>query len=142
MSKNELDILLPESDITINGETIEIKPFPFSKLPKVINILSKMGAAIYSLFEDKGISFTKEGNLIMNQAFLESVSNMIEEHFPTIVELIAVYTDKEPAFYNNDENGLSGEDGLVLLAGIIERNYDFFTKRLAPALTKIKKKQR
>lgn len=139
MNKNELDILLPESDITINGETIEIKPFPFSKLPKVIDALSKMGGGIYLLLADDGLKFNERGNVTINQTFLEKIGPLVDEHFPELIELIAIYTGKESSFYSENE-AFTAEDGLLLIAGIIERNYDFFTKRLFPAIQKISTK--
>lgn len=141
-TNNELDILLPESDITINGEKIVIKPFLFAELPKVIKLLAKMGAGIYELFGADGLKFSENGNVIINQAFLENIGTVIEDHFPEVVDLIAIYTGKTPAFYLDEEKGFNAEDGLLLLAGIIERNYGFFMKRLAPALTAIKAKQK
>lgn len=137
---NELDILLPESEVVIKGEKIEIKPFPFAKLPKVITAISGMGAAIYKLFASNGLTFTEEGSVIINQAFLENIGAVTEEHFSDVVELIAVYTNKAASFYLDKEEGLNAEDGLMLLCGIIERNYDFFMKRLSPAIAKIKAK--
>lgn len=139
-TNNELDILLPESDVTINGEKIDIKPFPFAELPKVIKVLSKMGMAIYELITNDDLQFNENNNLIINQAFIESVGTVVENHFPEVMELTAIYTGKTVDFYK--DNAINGEDGLLLIIGIIERNYDFFTKRLAPALTKVKAKQK
>ncbi|HMM22683.1 MAG TPA: hypothetical protein PKA10_18345 [Selenomonadales bacterium] len=137
--KNDLDILLPESEFILRGETIEIKPFPFRKLPKVIDLLSKMGAGIYSLLAGDGLNFNANGNVVINQSFLENIGRVAEEHFPEIVELMAIYTDKPVTFYTDE--GVNAEDGLMLLVGIIERNYDFFTKRLAPEMAKINAKK-
>ena len=139
---NALEVLLPESDVTINGEKIIIKPFPFYQLPKVIELLSKMGAGIYSLLTNKGLNFTNNGNVVINQNFLERVGPVLDEHFSEIVELMAIYTGKDASFYMNEENGFSGEDGILIIAEIIERNYRFFTKRLSPILAKIEAKMK
>ncbi|MBP2638789.1 MAG: hypothetical protein H6Q72_4696 [Firmicutes bacterium] len=140
--KNELDVLLPESDVVVNGETITIKPFLFAELPKMVKLLAKMGAGIYELFGAEGLKFSEQGNVIINQALLDNIGTVIEDHFPEVVELIAIYTGKTPDFYTNEENGFNAEDGILLLAKIIERNYDFFMRRLASELTVIKAKQK
>ncbi len=137
-TENELDILLPESEVIINGEVIEIKPFPFAKLPKVIELLTKMGVGIYELFKNGGLNFTEAGDVIINQAFLENIGKVIEDHFSEIVELMAIYTGKTSDFYNKNE--FNGEDGILILVQIIERNYDFFMKRLAPIIQRISAK--
>lgn len=137
---NELDILLPEKGIIINGETIEVRPFHFSKLPKVIEAVSKIGTAIYELMAHEGLQVSEQGNLIINQALLETASKVFEENFGVVAELMALYTGKTAAFYLDEENGVSGEDGLILLLLILERNYDFFTNRLASAIERIKAK--
>lgn len=137
--KNDLNVLLPEAEVIIRGETVEIKPFPFHKLPKVIDLLSKMGAGIYTLLAGDGLNFNANGNVVVNQAFLENIGKVAEEHFPEIIELMAIYTGKPASFYTDES--VNAEDGLMLLAGIIERNYDFFTKRLAPELNKINAKR-
>ncbi|WP_371380904.1 hypothetical protein [Sporomusa aerivorans] len=141
-TRNELDILLPESDVTINGEKIIIKPFMFAELPSIVKLLSKMGVGFYELISADGLQFSDSGNLILNQKFIENIGTIFENHFPEVAELMAIYTGKEPAFYLNKENGVDGEDGLMLLLMIIERNYGFFMKRLAPILEEIKAKQK
>ncbi|WP_371374378.1 hypothetical protein [Sporomusa aerivorans] len=139
---SELDILLPESKVIINGERITIKPFAFAELPSIVKLLSKMGAGFYELISADGLQFNDSGNLILNQKFIENIGTIFENHFPEIAELMAIYTGKEPAFYLNKDNGVDGEDGLMLLLMIIESNYSFFTKRLAPILEEIKAKQK
>jgi hypothetical protein len=139
---NELAILLPESDITINGEKITIKPFMFAELPSIVKILTKIGAGVYRLFSKDGLHFSDSGNLVVNQAFLENIGPIFEDYFPEVAELMAIYTGKEPSFYLDKENGVTGEDGLVVLISIINKNYDFFMKRLAPILAEIEAKQK
>lgn len=139
---NELDVLLPESDIVVNGEKIIIRPFPFSQLPKVIDLLSKMGGGIYSLLSDGGLNFTNTGNVVINQNLLERIGPVLDEHFCDVLELMAIYTGKEASFYIDEANGFTGEDGILIIAEIIERNYRFFTKRLSPILGKIEAKRK
>jgi hypothetical protein len=141
-SANELEILLPESEATINSHKIEINPFPFADLAKVIKILTKIGSGVFGMFANDTLKFGANGNLLITPAFLECVGEMVEDHFPEVVELIAIYTDKSPEFYMDRKNGITGEDGLVLLAMIVERNYSFFMKRLASVMAELKAKQK
>jgi hypothetical protein len=134
---NELDILLPEQDTVINGERIEVRPFHFSKLPKVIGLLSQMGAAIYQMLSHDGLEFKESGSPVMNEAFLLGIEPILTEHFPAVVSLISCYTNKDESFYMDEGNGFDYENGLLLISKIIERNYSFFTKRLAPTMEKI-----
>lgn len=137
MSKNkELETLLPEGEITINGEKIVIRPFSFAKLPKVIDILSRLGVSVFQLFQQAEV----DGNLVINDALLEKISVIAEDNFPDVAALMGIYCNKPVEYFTDEESGLNGEDGLVLLLTIIERNYSFFTKRLAPILEQLKKK--
>ena len=140
MPKNELDILLPESEIVINGETIVIRPFPFAKLPKVISLLSSIGVGLYELLKpESGLTFSGD-NIIINDTLLEKISVVIQDHFPEVCELMGIYTNKPKDFFLGEENGVNGEDGVIILLSIMERNYGFFTKRLSPTLTQLKTK--
>lgn len=138
MQKNkELETLLPEGEITVNGEIITIRPFSFAKLPKVIDILSRLGVSIFQLFQQAEVN----GNLVINDALLEKISVIAETNFPDVAALMAIYCNKPIEYFTDEENGLNGEDGLVLLLTIIERNFNFFTKRLAPILEQLKNKK-
>ena len=138
--KNELDILLPESDITLGTETIVIKPFAFAKLPKIISILGSIGISVYELLKDEnGIKFVDD-NLVINDTLLVKLSEVVQNSFPEICELMSIYTNKPKEYFLNEDQGLNGEDGIILLISIIERNYSFFIKRLSPSLTQLRAK--
>ena len=140
--KNELDVLLPEADVTINGEKIEIEPFPFTDLPKVIKILTKIGGGIFGMFANNTLKFKENGNPLITPELFECIGEMVEDHFPEVVELIAIYTGRSADFYMDRKNGITGEDGLVLFTMIIERNYSFFMKRLASVIAELRAKQK
>lgn len=139
---NELDILLPESHIVINGEKIEIKPFLFPELPAIIKIFAKLGSSVFGMLQSDGLQFGENDNLLITPELLENVAEMVENNFPEIVEIISIYTRKPVEFYLDEKTGFNGEDGIILIAKIIERNYSFFTKRLASAIAEIKAKQK
>ena len=137
MSKNQdLETLLPDNEITVNGEVITIRPFPFAKLPKVIALLSRLGVGIFELFK----STNSAGNLIINDTLFEKVGTIVEDHFADVGELMGIYCNKPTEYFTNEESGLNGEDGIFLLLAIIERNHSFFTKRLAPILAHLQDK--
>lgn len=137
MLKNkDLETLLPDNEITVNGEIIVIRPFPFAKLPKVISILSRLGVGIFELFKGAQVN----GNLVINDDLLEKMGAIAEDHFPDVGALMGIYCNKPTEYFTDEENGLNSEDGLMLLLTIIERNYNFFTKRLAPILEQLQTK--
>jgi hypothetical protein len=132
----DLENLLPDNEITVNGEVITIRPFPFAKLPKVIALLSRLGVGIFELFKN----IDSGGNLIISDTLFEKVGTIVEEHFADVGELMGIYCNKPIEYFTNEESGLNGEDGIFLLLAIIERNYSFFTKRLAPILNQLQDK--
>lgn len=131
-----MDVLVPESEITVNGEVIVIRPFPFAKLPKVISLLSRLGVGIFELFKNTDAT----GNPIVNDALVEKAGTIVEEHFSDVGELMGIYCNKPIEYFTNEESGLNVEDGISLLLAIIERNHSFFTKRLAPILSQLQDK--
>lgn len=139
--KDDLNILLPDHELTINGEEIVIRPFSFAKLPKVIALLSRIGVSIFELIKpENGLSIDDTG-LVINDRLLEKLTGIVEEHFADVAELMSIYCNKPKEYFFDEENGPNGEDGFVLLLTIIERNYNFFTKRLRPILAQISLKR-
>lgn len=140
MPKNDLDVLLPEHELTVNGEKIIIRPFSFAKMPQVISLLSKIGVGIFDLFNPvNGLKETESG-ISFNDVFLAKLSEVVEAHFSDVAELMGIYCNKPKEYFLEEESGLSGEDGLVVLLTIVERNYGFFIKRLRPILAQIREK--
>ena len=139
---NELNVLLPETatEITVAGEVIEVRPFHFAKLPKIIELLTSLASAIYGLFKGDGLKFDEGNNVIIDQNFVDFVGKIIGEHFNEVVELISVYTGKPSSFYLDEKNDFDYEQGLLLLAKIIERNHSFFTKQLSQVIAKVQAK--
>ena len=116
---NELDILLPEIEVTVAGEVVEIRPFHFAKLPKVIALLTSFGTATFGLFNGTSLQFDENNNVKIDQMFVETVGKVVEEHFPEVVELISVYTGKPTTFYLDEKNDFDYEQGILLVAKII-----------------------
>lgn len=135
--ENKLDLLLPEEDIILNGERIEVRPPHFLDLPKVMKCLFNMGTGIATVLSNENIKFKENGSPVFNQEFFDSVGVIVEEHFIDVVQLIALYTNKPIEFYANRESGLDMENGIILLGRVVERNFDFFTKHLKPMVMKL-----
>lgn len=138
---NDLDILLPEGDIEINGEKIVIRPFSFAKLPRVISLLSNLGVGMLMLLKSENGLATNEQDIIINDIWLEKFSEIVTEHFSDVVELISIYCNKPQEFFTDEKKGVNVEDALVLILTIIDRNYNFFIRRLCPVLTQISSKK-
>jgi hypothetical protein len=128
---NELETLLPETEVTVAGEVIEIRPFHFAKLPKVIELITSFGTAIFGLFNGTSLQFDENNNVKIDQTFVKTVGKIVEEHFPEVVELISVYTGKPSTFYLDEKNDFDYEQGILLIARIVNKNIDFFTTRLS-----------
>ncbi len=148
MSKNnDLDTLLPESTISLDsGESVEIRPFSFAKLPRVISLLNSIGVGFFVLLEArKGIAVSQENAdgtaaLEVDDMVVNKVSEFIEEHFDEVVEVLSIYCRRPKEFFLDEEKGPNVEEACQIILTIVERHLGFFTKTLRPILARIRAK--
>ncbi len=148
MADKDLDILIPDSDITLaSGEVVVIKPFSFAKLPKVVTLINSIGVGVFSLLEARNGLTTSEVNpeegtakMEIDDLIVSKVNEFIEAHFDEVVEVMAIYCRQPKEFFLNEEKGPNVEEACQILLTIIERHLGFFTKTLRPILERIKAK--
>jgi hypothetical protein len=107
----DLKALFPGQEVVAGGETIVVSPFVFGQLPKV----AKCFASIKSVIED--------GNLI------EIASAGGED----LLALLCLAANKPRAWFDK----LPSDEGLNLMAAVIQVNRDFFVQRMSPVLQRL-----
>lgn len=145
--KDDLDILLPANTIAlVSGETVEINPFAFAKLPRVISLLNSIGVGFFVLFEArKGLLINQENpdgtvGLEVDDKVVNKVNEFIEAHFDEVVEVLSIYCRREKEFFLDVDKGPNVEEACQIILTIVERHLGFFTKTLQPILMKIRSK--
>lgn len=129
--KSEIEILLPENEVTFGEHKITIQPFPFYEFPKVTKLIAVLGVGIVGAVKN----FATEGDEItINAEGLQAIADLMQTNFRDLVELMACFTDKTADWMIDPKNGLDAESALLLLAKIVERNKRFFTKTLKSVL--------
>lgn len=108
---DDLKALFPGMEVAAGGETITVSPFVFGQLPKV----AKCFASIKGVIEG--------GNLI------EIASAGGED----LLQLLCLAVGKPRAWLDT----LQSDEGLALMAAVIQVNRDFFVQRLAPVLQRL-----
>lgn len=149
MSKNnDLEILLPENVIPLaSSEKVEINPFPFVKLPKVVSLINSIGVGVFVLLEaKKGLTVsetnqeTGTAGLDIEDVVINKVNEFITDHFDEVVEILAIYCRRPKEFFLDEEKGPNVEEACQIILSIVERHLGFFTKNLRPILARIRAK--
>ena len=107
----DIKTLFPGKEITVGGETFTISPFTFGQLPKV--------AQCFAAIQSKMSS----GNMI------EIASAGGED----LLALLCISVKKPRAWFDT----LPSDEGLALMATVIEQNRDFFVQRMSPVLARL-----
>jgi hypothetical protein len=147
MKDKDLDILLPEREITLaSGEIVVITPFSFAKLPKVVSLLNSIGVGFFALLEARnGITATEENpdgvaTVEIDDLVISKVNDFIESHFDEVIEILAIYCRRPIEFFLDEEKGPDVEEACQIILTIVDRHLGFFTKTLRPLLTRIRSK--
>lgn len=109
---NEVALLFPQGKaVKVKTEEIIIKPFGFGKFPKVL--------ALMKTFKDPapGTDITTV-----------SIGHLLADNAESVMELIVLATGKPRAYFDDMEM----DEGVDVIAAILEVNADFFVKRLQP----------
>lgn len=125
---NELQTLLPEKQIKIGDKTLTVQPFPFAKLPRVMEIVKNVGTDIFALFD-----IAESG---LNTATIAGATDIVVNHFEDVTALMAIYCRIEENYFKGDD--FTVEDAILLLTMIIAGHKSFFTQKLMPLIAKPK----
>ncbi len=136
-ANDTLKILFPDEELTVAGETISLRPFPFGKYPKVLALLGQMLQPLTEYLQQQkgnqlGIQL-EDGTIRINPETIQFLIGILENGGDPFMELLAIAVDKPRAWVDK----LDGDDGIKLLAGVFAVNYDFFIQRLNPALGQV-----
>jgi hypothetical protein len=105
-------------DVTVNGETLTIKPFPFGKLPTVSAKLAPAFSAMQGLSEGASIAYNE----------------ILEAGGDGLMDVLAIAAGKPQGFmdtvYDYDE-------GKALAMAVFEVNKDMLLKKILPDLMKL-----
>lgn len=132
-----LKILFPDEEMTVAGEPISLRPFPFGKYPKVLALLGSMLQPITEYLQQqtgKSPGIKLEADTIrISPETVHFLVNLLEKGGDHVMELLAIAVDKPFSWVAK----LDGDDGIRLLAGVIIVNHDFFIQRLNPVLVQV-----
>jgi hypothetical protein len=107
----DLKALFPGQEVVAGGETIVVSPFAFGQLPQV----AKCFASIKGVIEG--------GDLV------EIASAGGED----LLKLLCLAAKKPRVWFDT----LPSDEGLNLMAAVIQENRDFFVRRMSPALQRL-----
>ena len=130
--EKQLRVLFPARDIEVGGELITLRPFAFGKLPKVISYLGDMIGLFNNVPEEVLIALqddqADQPHWKMNPDLVAFFTTTVELGGDNIMNMMALAVNKPRAWVEE----LDPDDGLMLLMGVFEVNYDFFKQRLGP----------
>lgn len=109
-------------NLTLAGESFEIRPFFWTQLPKVARTLAVIKETMPSFAK-----LNDEGGVDLDILALYAV------HADNINELLAMAISKPVYFLSK----LTQEEGVGLLLAVIQANKDELEKKVKPALSKI-----
>jgi len=118
MTDITLETLFPTGkEVTINGETLTIKPFRFGDLSKVFKAADPILGTLFTALSSGTTQF-------------EAISKVMSEAGDNVVDLMIIGS-KQPRSWVED---LDMEEGINLFISILEVNADFFVRKVLPGL--------
>lgn len=105
-------------EVTVNGETLSIRAFPFGKLPTVTAKLAPVFSAMQGLSEGSSIAY----------------ADILEIGADGLMDVLAIAAGK-PAGYM--DTVYDYDEGKALAMAVFEANKDLFLKKILPDLTKL-----
>lgn len=127
MSENELEILLPDADLTLAGEAVTVREYRFKEGLKVQTLAKPLLADLSALFlgMDETDPLPDEADTM-----LLTLSEIFARHESLMSRIISISIDREPAWVD----ALSDSEGQTLLMIWWRVNRDFFVRRLTTQL--------
>ncbi len=111
----DLEILHPERELEINGETVTVREFGFVEGARLGALAKPVIDELADLMNDP------EGDIDLG-----ALGEIMARHSDAMVQLMARAVDREPAWVES----LSDADGQRLLLTFWQVNSDFFMRRL------------
>lgn len=109
------DLIQEAKVVTVKGEDFLITPYTFGQLPRVAKHIANIGQSIS-----------------LEDIDLQELAAVGGED---VLALCSIATGKSRSFFDT----VGTDEGLALIAAIVEVNKDFFVKKLAPALGQVTK---
>lgn len=132
MESKDMQIMFPSVDpMTINGEQIIPKTFPFGKLPVVARAIGNMLEVLVTMPDNIEELLTVEG--AKDPGIIVFFMGLIENCYGDVMELMSISTGKDRAWIE----ALDPADGFELLINVFMVNYDFFTKKFSPLFQRL-----
>jgi len=112
---SDLSVLFPNRTLAIGDSTLEVRPFTFGQLPKVLAKARTIYGAIAHLL-DAG----------SNEAAI--VIEIMAVGGEDLLELVCLSIGKDRAFFDT----LPMDEGVMVVAAFLEVNLGFFVQRVLP----------
>jgi len=125
-TENEAEIIMPDQDLIINGETVTVKEFRFREGMMAENIGVGIINAIAALVKDKGDDFS-----------LSDISGIFSDHWPAFIQLLSMSTGKDQVWLEDQDDNT----GMTLMNTFWTVNSGFFMRRLISAVMMSRIKQ-
>jgi hypothetical protein len=124
----ELEVLFPDQELVISGETVLVKPLKFGQLPKAIKLLKPVSDALQAagIFALRG----EAGNaqFALDPAWPLKIVDMLAVGGEDLLQFLAFAVGKPRAWLDT----LDTDDGVKLVKAVFEINADFFVRRVFP----------
>ncbi len=139
------DVLFPANApiITVKGEKVDIKLFPFGKLPVITSAIGHILDQVGTLPEEVIQAFTSRDDEMSNEDFIAMMSrrpeiltfviNLFETCHFDVMQLMAVAVRKDIEWVAD----LDPDKAIEIVFAVAMVNYDFFTKRFKPLFSKL-----
>ena len=119
MAEDEIEILHPERELTLNGEQVVVNEFTFIQGMKA-------GSIAQPLIADMDVLFRDDDAELDGGASYDKLVAMFEKHHGVVIQLLCMATGKKTEWFDR----LSDTDGQSLLMTFWSVNKSFFINRL------------
>lgn len=111
----DLKILVPDETVTTSQGAVTVKPFKFTQFPKVIAVIQNYALSLDSL----------------NDLDISAIASLLtSDGGEGVFDLICLATGKDRDWLDS----LEADDGINLVAKVVEVNLDFFAQKLTPSI--------